>query len=290
MQMGPWIMAARPKTLPAAAAPVLVGTAMANYLDSADWLPAIICLGFAILIQVGTNFANDYFDFKKGADTSDRVGPTRAVAAGLIKPNLMKRLTVITFALAFCLGLALIPFGGWWLLLVGVMSILCGYAYTAGPFPLAYVGLGDLFVMLFFGVVAVCCTFFVQTGFFTWEVFILSTAIGGLSTNLLIINNIRDRETDRVANKRTLAVRLSLSYSILEYRFFVVWAYAVVIWMATRYGDFWLTLPLVSLSLAVVNWNRSRTVSSPEVCNKLLAKTALFLVLYATTLSLGLFL
>ncbi len=140
MQIKPWLLASRPKTLPAAMAPVFVGTALAYDAGGFDWIPALICLAFALLIQVATNFANDYFDFKKGADTVERIGPTRAVAAGLIKPETMKRMTAITFAIAFVIGLCLIPYGGWWLLAVGVASVLCGYAYTAGPYPLAYVG------------------------------------------------------------------------------------------------------------------------------------------------------
>ncbi len=283
-------MASRPKTLPAAAAPVLVGSAMAHYLDRVDWLPAGICLVFALLIQIGTNFANDYFDFKKGADTAERLGPIRAVAAGLIKPETMKYATAAIFALAFCVGLALITYGGWWLLVVGITSVLCGYAYTAGPFPLAYVGLGDLFVMLFFGVVAVCCTFLVQTGYFTWEVFLISTVIGGLITNLLVINNIRDIETDRVANKRTLAVRFGRTFSIWEYRLFVVWAYGAPLWMVHRFDDFWLALPLISLPLASLLCIKTGSANSGESYNALLAKTVLLLVLYVTTLSLGLFL
>lgn len=283
-------MASRPKTLPAAAAPVLVGSAMAHYLDRVDWLPAGICLVFALLIQIGTNFANDYFDFKKGADTAERLGPIRAVAAGLIKPETMKYATAAIFALAFCVGLALITYGGCWLLVVGITSVLCGYAYTAGPFPLAYVGLGDLFVMLFFGVVAVCCTFLVQTGYFTWEVFLISTVIGGLITNLLVINNIRDIETDRVANKRTLAVRFGRTFSIWEYRLFVVWAYGAPLWMVHRFDDFWLALPLISLPLASLLCIKTGSANSGESYNALLAKTVLLLVLYVTTLSLGLFL
>ena len=131
-------------------APVCVGTALAYDVGGSHWVPALICFAFALLIQVATNFANDYFDFKKGADTVDRIGPTRAVASGLIKPETMKLVTGITFAAAFLVGLGLIPYGGWWLLAVGVASVVCGYAYTAGPYPLAYVGLGDVFVMIFF--------------------------------------------------------------------------------------------------------------------------------------------
>ena len=288
MALKPWLLASRPKTLPAAIAPVMVGAALAYDAGVFRWLPATICLVFALLIQIGTNFANDYFDFKKGADTKDRVGPTRAVAAGLIQPETMKRVTAITFLIAFCVGLGLIPFGGWWLLAVGVTSILCGYAYTAGPFPLAYVGLGDVFVMLFFGVVAVSCTFYVQAGYFTREVFLVATALGGLSTNLLVVNNIRDIETDRLANKRTLAVRLGRTFSIWEYRSFMLWSQIAVVWLAFRLNDAWVQLPLLTLPLVILlGIKLGRANSGPEY-NRLLAKTALLLVLYSVTLAIGL--
>lgn len=288
MSLKPWLLASRPKTLPAAIAPVLVGTALAYDSGSLHWPPAIICLAFALLIQVGTNFANDYFDFKKGADTEDRVGPTRAVAAGLIKPETMKRVTAVTFLMAFCVGLGLIPFGGWWLLAIGIGSILCGYAYTAGPFPLAYVGLGDLFVMLFFGIVAVSCTFFVQAGYFTVNVLLVATAIGGLSTNLLVVNNIRDVDTDRLANKRTLAVRLGRVFSIWEYRLFLLWSQVVVVWLAFRLNDSWVQLPLLTLPLVILlELKLGRAKTGPDY-NRLLAKTALMLVLYSLTLTIGL--
>ena len=288
MALKPWLLASRPKTLPAAIAPVMVGAALAYDAGVFRWLPATICLVFALLIQIGTNFANDYFDFKKGADTKDRVGPTRAVAAGLIQPETMKRVTAITFLIAFCVGLGLIPFGGWWLLAVGVTSILCGYAYTAGPFPLAYVGLGDVFVMLFFGVVAVSCTFYVQAGYFTREVFLVATALGGLSTNLLVVNNIRDIETDRLANKRTLAVRLGRTFSIWEYRSFMLWSQIAVVWLAFRLNDSWVQLPLLTLPLVILlGIKLGRANSGPEY-NRLLAKTALLLVLYSVTLAIGL--
>ncbi|MCZ6674679.1 MAG: 1,4-dihydroxy-2-naphthoate polyprenyltransferase [Verrucomicrobia bacterium] len=290
MPLQPWLLASRPKTLPAAVAPVLVGTALAYHAGTFYAVPAAVCLVFALLIQVATNFANDYYDFKKGADTSERVGPTRVVAAGLIQPASMKRVTGLTFAVAFCVGLGLIPFGGWWLLAVGIASIFCGYAYTAGPMPLAYVGLGDVFVMAFFGVVAVCCTFFVQAGYFTWEVFMASTAVGGLSTSLLVVNNLRDVDTDRLANKRTLAVRLGRSFSLWEYRIFVLWSLVAVVWMAFRLQDSWVQLPLLTLPLVVSLWLGLGKANSGDDFNKLLAKTALLLVVYSLTLSIGLML
>ena len=287
MQIKPWLLASRPKTLPAAMAPVFVGTALAYDAGGVDWIPALICLAFALLIQVATNFANDYFDFKKGADTVERIGPTRAVAAGLIKPETMKRMTAIAFAIAFVIGLCLIPYGGWWLLAVGVASVLCGYAYTAGPYPLAYVGLGDVFVMVFFGVVAVCCTFYVQTGYIGLEVLLASTAIGGLSTNLLVINNLRDVDTDKVAHKRTLAVRLGRGFSIWEYRFFVAWAFVSTVGMAFEMQDSWVQLSLLTFPLGLMLSLNVAKVSSGAEFNGLLAKTALLLILFSGTLCIG---
>ena len=288
MSLKPWLLASRPKTLPAAIAPVFVGTALAWDVGGFRWDPALICLLFALLIQIGTNFANDYFDFKKGADTQDRIGPTRAVAAGLVKPETMKRVTAITFLIAFCVGLGLIPYGGWWLLAVGVTSILCGYAYTAGPFPLAYVGLGDVFVMLFFGLVAVCCTFFVQTGYFSIESVLVATAIGALSTNLLVVNNLRDIDTDQLANKRTLAVRLGRAFSIWQYRLLWLWSQIAVIWLAFRMNDSWVQLPLITLPLGFLLWMGICRADSGPAFNQVLAKTALMLILYSVTLSIGL--
>ncbi|MBC9890644.1 MAG: 1,4-dihydroxy-2-naphthoate octaprenyltransferase, partial [Opitutae bacterium] len=162
------------RTLPAAMAPVLVATALAHRVGGFDGGSAAICLVFALLLQIATNYANDYFDFKKGADTEARLGPTRAVAAGLIQPEAMKKATGVTFVAALAAGCMLIPYGGWWLLPVGICCLACGYAYTAGPFPLAYIGLGEGFVMRFFGGVAVCVTCFVQTGYFSREALLLA--------------------------------------------------------------------------------------------------------------------
>ncbi|MFP4157899.1 MAG: 1,4-dihydroxy-2-naphthoate octaprenyltransferase, partial [Opitutales bacterium] len=159
-----WLSATRPKTLPAAVCPVLVGSSLAYESGSFAWVPALLCLGFALLIQVGTNFANDYLDGIKGTDTKERIGPQRAVANGWIEAVVMRRAAIAVLAAAFCLGLGLIPFGGWWLLVVGIASVVCAWLYTGGPYPLAYHGLGDVFVVLFFGFVAVGCTYFVQSG------------------------------------------------------------------------------------------------------------------------------
>ncbi len=212
-----WREAARPKTLPAAVIPVMVGTALAAGHRSANYGRAAICLVFALLVQIGTNFANDYFDFVQGADTAARVGPRRAVAAGLVTPRQMLAATWLVLGVAFVAGLLLVRGGGWVLLPVGVVSILCAVAYTGGPFPLGYNGLGDVFVFVFFGLVAVCTTFYVQTGHVAPDVVPCAAAVGLLAANILVANNYRDAETDAVAGKKTLVVRLGKKFAVWQY-------------------------------------------------------------------------
>ena len=290
MKVNPWILAARPRTLPAAMAPVLVATALAHRVGGFDGGSAAICLVFALLLQIATNYANDYFDFKKGADTEARLGPTRAVAAGLIQPEAMKKATGVTFVAALAAGCMLIPYGGWWLLPVGICCLACGYAYTAGPFPLAYIGLGEVFVMLFFGGVAVCFTFFVQTGYFSREALLLATGIGSLSAGLLAINNHRDIPTDRLAHKRTLAVRFGPGFSLWEFRILLLWAFAVCLALAHLLKAGWILLPLLTLPLGYRLWTGLDKASSGMEFNKLLANTAALLSLYSVLLALGLIL
>ena len=200
------IEAPRPKTLPASLSPVLVGSALA-YRDGAfDMVPAVICLMVALLSQIASNFANDYFDYKKGADNEDRLGPERAVASGWIAPKTMLIATFITLGLACLCGLLLLFYGGWVLLPVGIAIAVCVLAYSAGPFPLAYNGLGDICVLLFYGIVPVVFTYFVQAGSITLLTLILSVAKGLLSVNILIVNNYRDYFQDKEVNKRTTIV------------------------------------------------------------------------------------
>ena len=212
-----WIQAARPKTLVAAFIPVAVGTSIAIRLDAFDALPAGLCLGFAFLIQIGTNFANDYFDFKKGADTDRKLGPARAVASGAVKPNAMLWATVAVLVLAFVTGLCLLPYGGTLLFVVGLASLVCAIAYTGGPFPLAYLGLGDIFVVAFFGLVAVGFTQYVQTGIFPKEAWLAGLGVGLAINNLLVVNNYRDVEEDAQNGKKTLAVRFGRKFSLRQY-------------------------------------------------------------------------
>jgi 1,4-dihydroxy-2-naphthoate polyprenyltransferase len=203
-----WLAAMRPRTLPAAISPVVVGSALAWHAGAFHAAAAGFCLAFALLVQIGANFANDYYDFVRGADTGERVGPRRAVAAGLVAPATMKWAMWLVFGLAFASGLALVAWGGWWLVAIGAASILSGLAYTGGPYPLGYHGLGDVFVFVFFGLVAVGATFYVQVGWVNAGVVLAAVAIGGLATNILLVNNYRDAVTDAKAGKRTLVVRL----------------------------------------------------------------------------------
>jgi len=211
-----WILASRPKTLFAAVAPVMLGTALASHEGSALWLAALAALAGAVFIQIGTNFANDYWDGTKGTDTADRLGPVRVTSAGLLKPRTVLLGTAAAFALACVAGVVLIAIAGWPVVVIGAISILCGLAYTAGPFPLAYVGLGDVFSFVFFGLVATAGTYFVQTGEFSWWAVLLGCMPGWYSVVLLTLNNLRDVEQDRAGNKRTLAVRFGAGFARAE--------------------------------------------------------------------------
>jgi 1,4-dihydroxy-2-naphthoate octaprenyltransferase len=283
-----WIEAARPKTLPAAVIPVLVGTALAAAHGSADYGRAAICLAFALLVQVGTNFANDYFDFVQGADTAERVGPRRAVAAGLIAPSMMLAATWAVLGVAFLVGLLLVRSGGWVLLPVGIISIVCAIAYTGGPFPLGYNGLGDVFVFVFFGLVAVCATFYVQAGHVAPDAISCAAAVGLLAANILVANNYRDAETDARAGKKTLVVRFG--------RRFAIWQYALSATVALACPPALMLLGYrapVLLPLMLVPWGvglTHRLARSQEPAEQIaiLGATAKFLAVFGVLLSAGL--
>jgi len=205
-------IAIRPKTLSASIAPVLVGSAIAFNSSQFDLRIFFLTIFSAIFIQIGTNFANDVYDFINGADNDERVGPTRAVQANLISVDLMKYLTIIAFSLSIICGLPLVIKGGYPILLIGILSIISGYAYTGGPYPLGYNGWGDIFVFIFFGPIAVCGTFFLQLGYVSIESIISGIVMGCLSVTLLCINNIRDVDTDSNVGKRTIAVRFGVMF------------------------------------------------------------------------------
>lgn len=212
-----WIPAARPKTLAAAVAPVLMGVGIAIGDDAFHLGAALAALFGAVLIQIGTNFANDYFDHQKGADTEERLGPTRATATGQVRPETMRRAFLLMFGLAFLLGCYLTWRAGWPVVVIGLLSLAFGVLYTGGPVPLAYVGLADGFVLAFFGPVAVAGTHYVQALSWSVPAIVAGLAPGAIAVALLTVNNLRDVETDRKANKRTLAVRLGATYAKAQY-------------------------------------------------------------------------
>ncbi|MCC5840051.1 MAG: 1,4-dihydroxy-2-naphthoate polyprenyltransferase [Opitutales bacterium] len=291
-----WWLAARPRTLPAALVPVALGTALAYHAGVADFIPAGLCLLFALLVQVGTNFANDYFDFVKGADTERRIGPRRAVASGWVTPEAMRRAMFGVLLLAFLTGLPLAIWGGAWLLLLGGVCLLFAYAYTGGPFPLAYHGLGDVFVFIFFGLVATAGTFYVQAGGFAgadgeslfFVVILAGTIPGALATNILVVNNMRDAPTDAEAGKRTLVVRFGVSFARLQYVALSFLAMIAAVAVSTQLQA-WTGLVVVAFYL----WQRRLLgalifASKKEDWGSLLSRTAAYLLAFGAVFSAAL--
>jgi len=223
-----WLLAARPATLPASIVPVVVGTAAAVHDVVFLLLPFLAALVASVLIQIGTNLANDVFDFEKGADTGQRLGPPRVTQSGLASPQQVRQAMYLSFAAAAVLGLYLISVGGWLILLLGVLSIAAGVAYTAGPWPLGYHGLGDLCVFLFFGLVAVMGSYYLQTGTINLRALAVALPVGCIVTAILVVNNLRDIETDRRAGKRTLAVRLGARLTRLQYTLLMLTPFGLV--------------------------------------------------------------
>ncbi|MDX2186264.1 MAG: 1,4-dihydroxy-2-naphthoate polyprenyltransferase [Opitutaceae bacterium] len=282
-----WIRAARPRTLPAAVAPVIVGAAFAAREEVFYPLATTLCLAFALLIQVATNFANDYFDHQKGADTAERVGPKRAVASGWVKPETMKWAIILTFLAAFAVGLNLLHYGGWPLLVIGVASIASGVAYTGGPYPLGYNGWGDVFVFVFFGLVAVGATYFVQANRLGVEVLLAGAAIGGLATNILVVNNYRDVETDAKAGKRTLVVRFGRPFARRQFAGALVFALLLPVFFVLRGYSPWVLLPLLVAPWAFNQVIRLARAQTPQQLIELLGETGMLLAIYALLLGAG---
>jgi 1,4-dihydroxy-2-naphthoate octaprenyltransferase len=283
-------MAARPRTLPAAVAPVLVGTALAATEGTFKWLTFLAAMLGALFIQVGTNLSNDYSDARRGADTEDRLGPVRVTAGGLVPPRQVLVATYIAFGAAVAAGTYLIVTAGWELLLVGAASILAGVLYTGGPRPYGYEGLGEVFVFLFFGVVAVTGSYFAQVEQLTWEAFVLAVPVGLLAAAILVVNNVRDLETDRRAGKRTLAVRLGRArartlYAVMVYLAFVC---APLPWLlGSEDLSPWLLLPWAALPLAVPVVRIVRNRSDGPSLNGALARTGMLQLVFCALLSAG---
>lgn len=285
-----WIKAARPKTLPAALAPVAVGTCLAaGPADSFDLLILIATIVGALFIQIGTNLSNDYSDARRGADTEDRLGPVRVTAGGLVPPSYVLYATWISFGIAALAGAYLVYEAGWELLLVGAASIVAGVLYTGGPRPYGYEGLGEVFVFLFFGVVAVMGSYFVQTQDISWEAFALSVPVGLLACSLLMVNNIRDIDTDRRAGKRTLAVRLGRAKmrTVFSATLLIAFVLIPVTWLATGLTP-WINLALLALPLQPALARTVRERTDGAALNKALADSARLELVFCVLLSVGL--
>lgn len=282
-----WLLAARPRTLPAAVAPVIVGTALAVREGVFVAGPAFAALLVALLLQIAANFANDVFDFHRGADTAERLGPTRAVQSGLITSRQVFIATIIAIVLAALVGLYLVLRGGIPLLVVGLAAIIATLAYTGGPFPLGYNGLGEVFVLIFFGFVAVVGTYFVQALQVSGLAFAIAVPVGALVTAILVVNNLRDLETDRAAGKHTLAVRFGRAGTQTEYALLIALAYLMppLLW---RHGGLapWVLLPWLTAPLAVRLVRETRRLTG-RALNKTLGGTGQLELLYSVLLAIG---
>ena len=282
-----WLLAIRPRTLPAAVAPIVVGTAVAMREDGFHALAALVALVVALLLQIAANLANDVFDFRRGADRT-RLGPTRVTQSGLIAPGRVLRTTGLVVVAAILGGLYLVWRGGWPILVVGLLAVIAAVAYTGGPFPLGYHGLGDPFAFLFFGPIGVAGSAYVQTNELTWLGVLASVPIGCLVAAIIVVNNLRDLETDRAAGKQTLAVRLGRRGAIGEYLTLVTAAYLIppALWIGGSIGA-WALLTWISLPLAVM-LARGVGVTTGKALNPLLAGTArlalVFAVLFAAAI------
>jgi 1,4-dihydroxy-2-naphthoate octaprenyltransferase len=281
-----WLLAARPRTLPAAIAPVLVGTALAGSEEIFRVGPFVAALLGSVFIQIGTNLSNDYSDARRGADTEDRLGPVRVTAGGLMPPRRVLVGTYVAFGVAVAAGLYLAAVAGWELLVVGAASILAGVLYTGGPRPYGYEGLGELFVFTFFGLVAVAGSYFVQVESLRWEAVALGVPVGLLAAAILVVNNIRDVDTDRRAGKRTLAVKLGRVRARVLFTAMLAVAFLVPIALIPALSA-WLLLPLAALPLVPPLVRTVRTRTDGPALNGALAATGRLLAVFSLLLGLG---
>jgi 1,4-dihydroxy-2-naphthoate octaprenyltransferase len=285
-----WILASRPRTLLAAIVPVFVGTSIAIYDNKFFAAASITALLCSILIQIGTNFANDLFDFIQGKDTKNRLGPQRATASGLLSIKEMKLGTTIVFGLSFLLGLYLVYLGGWIILLIGILSIIAGIIYTAGPFPLAYNGLGDIASFIFFGLIGTVGTYYVQAGEVTAFVFWASIPVGSLITNILVVNNYRDREEDQTNGKNTLAVIFGEKFARFQFIFFMILSYGILfVVFFTFKKSIYVFLPFLSFPLSIKLIRMIFTLHGKDL-NKTLELTAKLSAIYGLLFAAGIIL
>lgn len=282
-----WMLAIRPKTLPAGAMPVVLGSALAAADGTFMPLPALVALVCALGIQIATNFINEIYDFRKGADTAERLGPTRTVAAGIISEQTMIRVSIALGVSVFVLGLYLVAIGGWPILLVGLLSLLFAWAYTGGPFPIAYSGLGDVFVFIFFGLVAVGGTYYVQALSLPFPVLVAAAAPGAFSVCILLVNNIRDIDTDRKVGKMTLPARIGAPAARALYVTLTLLGYVVPFAMVGYGYSAWCLLSLLSLPLAI-GMVKTLYRSEGRELNAVLAGTGKVLTVHGLLFSFGL--
>ncbi len=282
-----WLMAARPRTLPAAIAPVLVGTALAG--AEGEFRPIAFCAALvgSVFIQIGTNLSNDYSDARRGADTEERLGPVRVTAGGLVPPRKVLVATWLAFGIAVAAGAYLIALVGWELLAIGAASILAGVLYTGGPRPYGYEGLGEVFVFTFFGLVAVVGSYYVQTEALTALAFAAAVPVGLLSAAILMVNNVRDIDTDRRAGKRTLAVRIGRRRAIFAFGATLWLAFAWVAGLAVIEGEPWLALPLLAAALVPALQRTVATRTDGPALNGALARTGMLLAAFSLLLAAG---
>lgn len=282
-----WLLAARPKTLAAGSVPVLVASGLAVHFGRFDWIPALLCLLFALLAQIASNFSNDYFDYIKKTDNENRLGPARAVASGWIAPSHMLFGTLTVIGLACLFGLGLVYYGGWEMILVGVCCVLALLAYTAGPWPLAYNGLGDLFVLTFFGFVAVVFSFYVQTQTFEPLVFVAGFMVGLPAVNILVLNNYRDRENDAACRKRTTIVLFGEAFG--RYFYLLNGLFAVLAGLFFQKESVWAAvLPILYLVPHYLTWQKMCRIREGKALNALLGETARNLLIFGLLFTIGL--
>ncbi|HMD89041.1 MAG TPA: 1,4-dihydroxy-2-naphthoate polyprenyltransferase [Anaerolineaceae bacterium] len=286
-----WWLGIRPRTLPAAIAPVLVGWGIVIGTNSSSFkiFPALVILFCSVLIQIGTNLVNDVVDFEKGIDTQERQGPTRVTQSGLLTPSQVRAGVAITFGLAAAAGIYLFSIAGWPVLIIGAASILAGISYSTGPFPLAHNGLGDLFVLIFFGFVAVCGTVFVLYGSIPLIAWLSGLAIGGLTVNILVVNNIRDIETDRKSGRRTIPVVFGRLTAEIEYGIFFAIAFLMPEFLLLFHlSQIWILITLVSLQYGFGVVRTMLSAKEGPMYNKALAKTGQLLLYYSILYAIGL--
>jgi 1,4-dihydroxy-2-naphthoate octaprenyltransferase len=284
-----WMLAIRPKTLTAAVAPVVLGWGIAATTGQFHWGAAVAALFTSVMIQIGTNLVNDVVDFSRGADTEARTGPVRVTQTGLLTPRQVWAGVIFTFGMAILAGLYLTWLAGWPVLVIGALSLLSGIAYTAGPFPLAYNGLGDLFVFLFFGFAAVGGTVFVVSGTLPFQTWFAATAAGVLTVNILVVNNIRDIETDRLAGRKNIPVVFGRKTAEWEFALMLVAAYAIpLILVCKQLNSAWVMLTLLSLPQGLKIWGILRSGKSGKALNPILGQTAQLLLRFCLLFTLGL--